>query len=154
MPFASFGNCNGSYVSFRPITGLRKRHEYVKTKLLFVVNKKSLRQLKKITGKKFLAYSNKNKTMPNVVTATIISVVLKKMFLKKDSKNVNSMKLSPNSDLTPEEALIQKERSEAHQASKRESSNSKERDIVEMIAEQNFSYKKNSKANHYHLWKD
>lgn len=47
---------------------------------------------------------------------------------QKDSKKREQHEVIANSDLTPEEALIQKER-----------------DIVEMIAEQNFSYKKTAR---------
>ena len=64
---------------------------------------------------------------------------------QKDSKKREQHEVIANSDLTPEEALIQKERSEAIKLAKEKALTQKERDIVEMIAEQNFSYKKTAR---------
>ena len=60
---------------------------------------------------------------------------------RKDTKKLERHEFVASSDLTPEEALLQKERAEMIKSVKDKILTLRERDIVEMIAEEGCSYK-------------
>lgn len=75
---------------------------------------------------------------------------------RKDTKKLERHEFVASSDLTPEEALLQKERVEMIKSVKDKILTLRERDIVEMIAEEGCSYKATARyiSEHYKKMSD
>lgn len=75
---------------------------------------------------------------------------------RKDTKKLERHEFVASSDLTPEEALLQKERAEMIKSVKDKILTLRERDIVEMIAEEGCSYKATARyiSEHYKKMSD